>query len=69
MTPDITPKRGAQAIPVYHINAGAVEDAYCAFAALRRLAAAEPHLTENPFFKALQDTAYSRFLLNFKAMK
>ncbi len=57
-----------QAVPVYGIDADEVENAYQAFAALRRAAAAEPALTANPYFRALQDTAYARFLLNFEAL-
>lgn len=58
----------AQPIPVYKIDAQQVEDAYQAFAALRRLAQAEPRLIDNAYFTALQDTAYARFLLNFEAL-
>jgi hypothetical protein len=57
-----------QAVPVYQIDAQTVEDAYQAFAVLRRAAQAEPALIENPYFVALQDTAYARFLLNFEAL-
>ncbi len=45
-----------------------VEDAYQAFAAMRRQACAEPHLLENDFYKALQDTAYAHFLLHLEAL-
>lgn len=55
-------------VPVYAIDSQQVEDAYQAFASLRRLAQAEPHLTENWYFTALQDTAYARFLLTFEAL-
>lgn len=55
-------------VPLYQIDAQEVEDAYQAFAALRRLACAEPHLIENKYFRALQDTAYARFLLNFEVL-
>ena len=53
----------------YKIDSQEVEDAYQAFAALRRAAQAEPRLVENKYFTALQDTAYARFLLNFEAME
>jgi len=55
--------------PGYMIDAGEVEESYLAFAALRKAAQAEPGLVENRYFTALQDTAYARFLLNFKAMQ
>lgn len=43
------------------------ELAFAAFAALRRLAQSEPHLIENEYFTALQDSAYARFRLRFEA--
>lgn len=45
-----------------------VDDAYKAYAAMRRIAQAEPHLASNDYFTALQDTAYARFLLTFEAL-
>lgn len=56
------------AVPTYKIDAQEVEDAYQAFAALRRAAQSEPALLSNEYFKALQDTAYARFLVNFEAL-
>ena len=56
-------------VPTYAIDSAEVERAYQAFAALRRAAQAEPHLAENEYFTALQDTAYARFLINFEAMQ
>jgi len=56
-------------VPTYVIDAEKVEQAYQAFAALRRAAQVEPHLTENEYFTILQDTAYARFLLHFEAMQ
>ena len=50
------------------ISAHDVDEAYRAYAALRRLAQSEPDLTENDYFTALQDTAYARFLLTFEAL-
>jgi len=50
------------------ITSQEVEDAYQAFAALRKCAQADPGLTENWYFMALQDTAYARFFLTFEAM-
>ena len=55
-------------VPVYKVDSQQVEDAYQAFAALRRAAQSEPGLTENKYFTALQDTAYARFLLLFEAL-
>lgn len=51
------------------ITSQEVDDAYQAFAALRRQACAEPFLIENEYFTALQETAYARFLLAFEAME
>ena len=53
---------------VYLIDEAEVDEAYEAFAALRRAASAEPRLIENKYFTALQDTAYARFLARFKAL-
>ena len=61
-------KTGTQPIPVYQIDAAQVEDAYQAFAALRKAAQVDPVLTENAYFTALQDTAFARFMLTFEAM-
>ena len=55
-------------IPTYLIDETETEEAYQAFAALRRIAQAQPSLLENKYFTALQDTAYARFLLNFEAL-
>jgi len=51
------------------IDSAVVDEAYQAFAALRRAAQADPGLVENSYFTALQDTAYARFLLAFEAMQ
>lgn len=55
-------------IPTFRIDSEQVELAYQAYAATRRAAQEEPGLVENPYFTALQDTAYARFLLNFEAL-
>lgn len=55
-------------IPVYGIDCDTVDQAFEAFAALRRAAQLEPGLIENPYFTALQDTAYARFMLTFEAL-
>ena len=54
-------------VPTFLINETEVNEAYEAFAALRRVACAEPHLIDNPFFSACQDAAYARFLARFEA--
>lgn len=54
--------------PIYGIDEAEVNEAFEAFAALRRLAQAEPHLIQNKYFCAVQDTAYARFLMNFEAL-
>jgi len=42
--------------------------AFAAYQAMRGAAASEPALLDNPYFIALQDTAYARFLLAFGAL-
>lgn len=54
-----------QPIPV---TSAQVDDAYSAFAATRKAACADPALLDNEYFKAIQDTAYARFLILFEAM-
>jgi hypothetical protein len=55
-------------IPTVLIDEAEVNESFEAFASMRRLAQAEPHLLDNKYFRALQDTAYARFLLNFEAL-
>lgn len=54
--------------PTYVMDEDEVNEAFEAFAALRRLAQSEPRLIHNKYFCAVQDTAYARFLLNFEAL-
>ena len=42
--------------------------AFEAYAALRREADYDPCLLDNPYFTALQDTAYARFLMLWEAL-
>lgn len=49
--------------------AAEAEAAFEAYSALRKAACAEPHLTQNGYFRALQDTAYARFLMFYEASK
>ena len=53
---------------VFKIDSAEVDEAYAAFAALRIAACDKPALVENKYFRALQDTAYARFLLLFEAL-
>lgn len=50
------------------ITSADVEDAWQAYRATQLAAREQPGLVENPYFTALQDTAYARFLLAFEAM-
>lgn len=59
----------ASSIPTHRINSQEVEDAWQAYRALQLAAAGDTALIENRYFRALQDTAYSRFLMNFEAME
>ena len=54
--------------PTVKVTSDQVEDAWQAYRAMQRLACGEPHLLDNEYFKALQDTAYARFLLNLEAL-
>lgn len=56
-------------IPTYRINHAEVDEAYEAYRATQMAVQSDPSLIENKYFKALQDTAYARFLLNFEALK
>lgn len=62
------PSGDQDSIPVFRMNEAEVEDAYRAYSALRMAAASEPSLTLNPYFLALQDTAYARFHMLFEAL-
>lgn len=55
-------------VPAFKIDSAEVDEAYEAFAALRKAACSDPALLENKYFKALQDTAYARFLARFEAL-
>jgi hypothetical protein len=46
-----------------------VEDAWQAYAALIRCAAAFPDLAQNEYFIACQDSAFARFKLAFDALE
>lgn len=50
------------------VTSSQVEDAWQAFAATQKAARSDPALIENEYFKAIQDTAYSRFLLLLEAL-
>jgi len=56
-------------IPTYRIDSAEVEEAYQAYRATQLACQINPGLTENKYFKAIQDTAYARFLLTFEAME
>jgi hypothetical protein len=44
------------------------KEAFEAYAAMRRIACQEPHLLENEYFKAAQDTTYARFIALWDAV-
>lgn len=54
--------------PETKITSAQVEDAWQAYRAMQRLASGDPKLRDNAYFKALQETAYARFLLNLEAL-
>lgn len=51
------------------VTSSQVDDAWKAFAATQKAMRDNPALAKNEYFKALQDTAYARFLLAFDAME
>lgn len=55
-------------VPTYGIDPNEVDAAYEAYAALQRASADSPGLLDNKYWLALQDTAFARFYLNFKAL-
>lgn len=63
----LTPDRRNPPAVQYHIPEDEADEAYEAYAALRRAACEQPMLTANKYFLALQDTAHARFLLTFEA--
>ena len=56
-------------VPVIKIDSLEVQRSYDAFAALQKARRENPSLADNPYFVALFDTAYARFLLNFEVME
>lgn len=55
-------------IPTVGFDERKVQEAYSAYTALRMAAADQPGLLLNPYFLALQDTAYARFHILFEAL-
>ena len=55
-------------VPVYLISERAVNDAWSAYRATQIAARSDPALLDNEYFKAIQDTAYARFLGAFEAL-
>lgn len=51
------------------ITSEQVEDAWQAYAAIMRCAAAFPDLNENEYFTAVQEAAFARFKLAFAALE
>jgi hypothetical protein len=54
-------------IPTYLVDTCEAEEAWEAYKALQLAARDNPGLVQNKYFRALQDTAYARFLMNFEA--
>lgn len=50
-------------------NDAEADESFAAFSAMRRIAQAEPGLTDNKYFCDLQDTAYANFLARFEAIR
>lgn len=51
------------------IDSAEVQLAWEAFEVLQKAEWSRPSLAHNPYFEALRDTAYSRFLLMFEVME
>lgn len=64
--PDNRNATESQAPRVIWVDGPSADLAYEAHRALQMTACSHPALLENPYFKALQDTAYARFLAAFK---
>ncbi len=69
MTPDITPDRGAQAIPIYRIDETRATDAFEAHKALLECERMRPALRHNPAWTVLRQDAFENFALAFEAMQ
>lgn len=54
-------------LPVILFDETEAEEAWEAYKALQLAARDNPGLVQNKYFRALQDTAYARFLMNFEA--
>ena len=63
------PRGDQDSIPTFSMDEAEVQDAYRAYTALRMAAADQPSLTLNPYFLALQDTAYAQFHMLFEALQ
>ena len=55
-------------VPTFGINEAEVVQAYKAFTAMQRIARDNPELRDNPYFSALKDSAFARFISRFEAM-
>lgn len=53
------------ALEAHNARSDSAQDAYEAYAATQRMARDNPALLTNEYFKALQDTAYARFLIAY----
>lgn len=56
-------------VPVYGVNIGQAEAAFAAYNAVCLAARDTPSLTGNPYYEALRDTAFARFMAVFEALK
>lgn len=56
-------------VPTYFVNLPEAEEAQEAYFALQLAARDNPGLLQNKYFRALQDSAYARFLMNFEAAR
>lgn len=55
-------------VPTYRVNTREANEAWEAYRALQLAACDNTALLENKYFRALQDTAYARFLMNYEAV-
>ena len=68
MTDKYNPPACNASVPVYVVHETDANAAYEAHAALQMTARSNPRLLDNPYFAALQDTAFARFLATFKVL-
>lgn len=63
-----TPKDSQAPVPVYAVSLEQADAAFAAYNAVCIAARDTPSLIGNPYYEALRDTAYARFMGVFEAL-